>query len=160
MGGGTPLRLTPMPVSIAVYLYRITPDGSHVVYRAKQDQADVNELYSVPIAGPASATVKLNSPLVAGGEVLGFEISPDSQRVVYSADQAIDNIDELYSVPLSRRPARHQAECRPRRRRQRRRPAKISSDSRYVVYYADQDTDNVYELYSVPIGGRPVQPSS
>jgi len=30
---------------------------------------------------------------------------------------------------------------------------KISADSNRVVYRADQNTDGVYELYSVPIGG-------
>ena len=29
----------------------------------------------------------------------------------------------------------------------------ISPDSSRVVYWADQQTNNVYELYSVPLGG-------
>jgi Tol biopolymer transport system component len=153
IGGGTPIRLTLKP-SVAVYLYQITQDGSRVIYRAQQDQPGIYELYSVPIAGPASATVKLNAPLVSGGEVLGFEISPDSQRVVYSADQESDNVAELYSVPIGG-PASAGIKLNG--------PLvaggnvgdlpQISPDSRYVVYYADQDADNVFELYSVPIGG-------
>ena len=33
---------------------------------------------------------------------------------------------------------------------------RISPDSARVVYRADQQTDEVYELYSVPIAGGPV----
>ena len=131
----------------------ISPDGSRVVYRANQDTSYVDELYSVPIAGPATEGLKLNGSLVLGGEVIGFKVSPDSSRVVYLADQDTDYVEELYSVPIAG-------------------PAteglkingslvlggevidfKVSPDSSRVVYRADQDTDYVDELYSVPIAG-------
>ena len=44
--------------------------------------------------------LKLNAPLVAGGQVLDFAISPDGQRVVYRADQETDELVELWSVPI------------------------------------------------------------
>ncbi len=133
--------------------FDISPDGSRVVYRADQDTSYVDELYSVPIAGPATAGLKLNGSLVLGGEVIAFKVSPDSSRVVYLADQVTDYIEELYSVPIAG-------------------PAaagtkingslvlggevidfKVSPDSSRVVYRADQDTDYIEELYSVPIAG-------
>ena len=41
---------------------------------------------------------KLNGPLVAGGSVyVLFQISPDSDRVVYNADQDTDNVFELFA---------------------------------------------------------------
>jgi Tol biopolymer transport system component len=137
-----------------VWAFQISPDSSSVVYRADQDTNDVDELYSVPLTGPAGAGVKLNGALVTGGDMLNFQISPDSSRVVYVADQQTDEVGELYSVPLVG-------------------PAgagvklngamvtggevsdyfQISVDSSRVVYWADQDTDGVLELYSVPLAG-------
>ena len=58
--------------------FRISPDGSRVVYRAEQETIDVNEL-GVPVDGSA-APVKLNAPLPAGGSITNsYKISPDSQ---------------------------------------------------------------------------------
>jgi len=126
-----------------------------VVYRADQQINDVAELYSVPIAGPAGAGVKLNGSLVAGGDVSSrLLISPDSARVVYSADQEVDEAYELYSVPITG-PAGAGAKLNGPL------PASgdvlpeflISADSARVVYVADQQANEVYELYSVPIAG-------
>ena len=63
---------------------KISPDGSRVVYLADEDTEGVNEIYSVPIGG--GAATRLNGPLVAGGRVSSFVISPDSNTVVYSAE--------------------------------------------------------------------------
>jgi Tol biopolymer transport system component len=133
--------------------FLISPDSSRVVYLADQDINTANELYSVPLAGPASDGVKLNRPLGLTRDVEQFRISPDSSRVVYRADQETYHVPELYSVPLVG-------------------PAEvgvklnkslvlngvvsgfeISPDSSRVVYRADQDSDEVFELYSVPVGG-------
>ncbi len=105
----------------------------------------------MPIEGGAAIT--LNSPLIAGGTVSFFHISPDSSRVVYLADQDTDNVSELYSVPLTGGlPTKlngalvtgGDVQCC---------NFSISADSARVAYLADQDTDNVTELYSVPITG-------
>jgi hypothetical protein len=134
------------------FSFGISVDSSRVVYLADQDTDDVDELYSVPIDGSA-APQKLNSPLVAGGDVLDFRISPESSRVVYFADQDTDDVDELYSVPID-------GSAPPQKLNS---PLvaggvvssffRISPDSSHVVYRADQDTDDVEELYSVPIDG-------
>jgi len=134
--------------------YQISPNGQWVVYRADQDTDNVIELYSVPIEGPMTAGIKLNGPLVPNGNVARFQISPDSSRVVYRADQEDDGVAEIFSVPISGPTG----------------PViklngnlvsggdvsifQISPDSSRVVYRADQDTDNVFELYSVPLGGE------
>ncbi|RMH18792.1 MAG: choice-of-anchor D domain-containing protein [Acidobacteria bacterium] len=148
--------------------FQISPDGRWVVYVATADEGDVSELFSVPIdGGPA---IKLNPPLVAGGDVraaaggmdLPFQISPDSRRVVYLADQQADQVFELFSVPIDGGPAtrlnpppRHpQGDVRGGQAH----PFRISPDGRRVVYVADFDVDEVFELFSVPIdGGRVTQ---
>ena len=52
------------------------------------------ELYDAPLAG--GSPTKLNRPLISGGYVGSFQVSPDSSQVVYRADQDTDGVDELY----------------------------------------------------------------
>src|SRR5262245_3739087 len=97
------------------------------------------------------APLRLNPPLVAGGAVQQFRLSPDAQRVVYLADQETDEVFELYSVPTGGGPATKLNGSLV--------PSgdvvsfRISADSSRVVYRADQQTDGSFDLYSVPIGG-------
>ncbi len=82
-----------------VWSYQISPDSSRVVYVADQQTKGVYELYSVPLGGPATTGIKLNGPLTTGGDggdVTTFQISPDSGRVVYIADQDTNAVLELY----------------------------------------------------------------
>lgn len=78
----------------------ITPDSQRVLFIA-QGPTSFQELYSVPLAG--GPPTRLNPDLVADGAVerFGFSISPDSMRVVYTADQEVNNRVELYSVPIA-----------------------------------------------------------
>ena len=72
--------------------------GEDFVYRADGDTNHGKELYSRLIDGTGSE-VKLNDPLPAGGDIAenGFEIAPDSGRVVYYADGDTVGVSELYS---------------------------------------------------------------
>jgi Tol biopolymer transport system component len=155
-GSAAPQKLNgPLTASGQVTEFTLSADSSRVVYRADQETTEVFELYSVPLDGSA-APQKLNGPLPEEGDVSfgNFAISADSSRVVYRADQETDQVFELYSVPLDGSAA----------------PQKlnsalveegnvypggfvISADSSRVVYVADQETDEVLELYSVPIDG-------
>jgi Tol biopolymer transport system component len=152
MGGQPPVRLSDLlPTGCAVYSPQFSPDSSRVVYLAPQDTIGVLELYSVPIGG--GTAVKLNGALVAGGDVWGFLISPDGGRVVYSADQQTDGVRELYSVPIGggtavklNGPLVAGGDVSDF-------DFKISPYGGQVVYSADQQTDEVWELYRVPIGG-------
>jgi len=138
-----------------VNTFQASPDGATIVYLADQDLDEVFELYAAPVSG--GAPIRLGTTPVPGGDVhrLGIVISPDSSRVVYIADQDQDEVNELYSVPIDGQAA----------------PVKvsgpmvpggdvdwwpvtlISSDSSTVVYLADQDTVDRFDLYSAPIDG-------
>lgn len=154
--GGTPVRLNVDPEPpFQVGLYAISPASQWVVYivprQSGQGFATPAELFRVPITGGTS--VKLNAPLVAGGGVWSFTISPDSARVVYRADQEADNVFELYSVPLDgsappvklNKPLAAEGDVSG--------VFRITPDSSRVIYIADQDTNDVDELYSVPLAG-------
>ena len=100
--------------------------------------------------------VQLNSPIVTSGDVGTFQISSNSEWVVFTADQNIDGVSELWSVSTT-------GDSLPVRLNPNLTPGgnvlfsfKISSDSKRVVYVADQDTNDVVELYSVPISGGPL----
>ncbi len=134
--------------------YRISPDSARVVFLADKDINDVQELYSTPIA--SGAPIKISGPLVTGGNVAfgAFLISPDSTRVVFLSDKDTDEVRELYSTPIATNSSA---------------PIKISGllvsggevdggfrispDSARVMFSADKDTNDVFELYLVQIGG-------
>jgi hypothetical protein len=127
---------------------QISPDSSRVVYIAYQPINGQDELYSVPISGPAGLGVRLNGGLTAGGDVTTFLISPDSRRVVYRANQQAINVFELYSTPTEgpvsagiklNGPLTANGSVKDF--------FGISPDSGRVLYIADQDTDEMSELY-------------
>ncbi len=169
-GSSAPIRLNDaLPQPNSLFDYDISPDGSLVVYSANKVTAG-REVFSVPI-DRSQAPVKLNSALVTGGNVVfprGFRIAPGGQRVVYVADQTVDELYELYSVPIdaSQAPIRLNAplvaggdvQFDPGVYSEGAR-IRIAPDGTRVVYLADQDVDEVLELYSVPIDGSqaPIQ---
>ncbi|NUM46897.1 MAG: PD40 domain-containing protein, partial [Anaerolineales bacterium] len=159
LAGSDPIQINgPLAYSDYVISFHISPDSQWVVYTTNYE-GDW-QIFSVPILGGPVA--QLNPQLINGGNVYPndweYEISPDSTRVVYVADQDTDEVLELYSVPIiggmvtklndpliaggdiSR--ASSSAYW-----------FDISPDSQHVVYSADQEIDNDFELYSVPIGG-------
>jgi dipeptidyl aminopeptidase/acylaminoacyl peptidase len=44
--------------------------------------------------------VRISADLASGGNVLDYQVSPDGQRVVYRADQAVDGLYELFSASV------------------------------------------------------------
>ncbi|NJN18146.1 MAG: hypothetical protein HC822_18710 [Oscillochloris sp.] len=142
-----------------VFDYQISPNSAWVVYRADQDTDEVSELYSVRLDD--GLINRLNMPLPLGGNVFDYAISPDSSRVLYRADQNRDEVFELYSVPItgSGVPVRLNSDLPPNGNVSF--TFAISPDSRRVVYLADQQSDEVHELFSVAIdGGTPTKLNS
>jgi hypothetical protein len=133
--------------------FTISPDGSRVVYRGDLNNEVAWELFSAPIDG-SSTPVKLSRSLHTGGDVYeDFAISSDGRYVVYMGDLDVNNQDELFSAPIDGSST----------------PVKlngplvgsghvefgfaISPDGSHVVYLADQDIFDVFELFSAPIDG-------
>ena len=76
--------------------FAISPNSQRVVYLADANQDERDELFSVPASG--GAAVRLNSSLIADGDVIEFDIAPNSLGVVYQADQQVDGRYDLYAV--------------------------------------------------------------
>lgn len=160
--GGTPsVRLSgPMVAGGGVRGVAFSSDGRLAAYMADQDVDERVELYVVP-TDASSATHKLPLPLVAGGDVAFLALTRDGSRILYTADQEEDERFELFSIPSdgSQPPQKLNASlvgggdvgysyggvlhsnAYP------------SYDGRWVVYTADQETDELFELYCVPADG-------
>jgi len=160
-GSSSPIKLATFPTSgvNADRIFQICPNSSRVIFFAKVEGSSFFELYSIPVDGSLPA-VKLNRSLVSGRFISSFnyEISPDGSRVIYLADHDTEDVYELYSSPIdgSAPPIRlHkpsipegdffvlQFEFRPR--------YQFNSSGSHIVYLADHETDQVFELYSAPI---------
>ena len=65
--------------------YKITPNGQYVVYIASLEAASRFELYSIPIAATSQSQRKNvgNIPATSQADIFDFDISPNSQHVVY-----------------------------------------------------------------------------
>jgi Tol biopolymer transport system component len=144
-----------------VVAFRISPDGIFVAYVADQDTAGLFELYVVPVDKTPSETAVKVSGAMAGNGILQlpsgeyvFRWAPDSSRIAYVADQNMLRVFELFtSTPdgiendiVSNLPDPDQStnpdpdvenfEWEP--------------NSTLIAYIADQDTDEVFELYVSP----------
>ena len=148
----------PLPIGGDVNDFQISANGVYTVYRAGQDVSDIYQLYAVRTDG-SQAAVRVSAAPDQGRYIREYAISPDNAHVVYTIDQDTRNVIELYSARLDGggSPVKLNG------------PMvegggltiysggfKISPDGGRVVYRADQDTDEVQELYSAPIdGGAP-----
>ncbi|MBN4069023.1 hypothetical protein JYT12_00095 [Beggiatoa alba] len=132
--------------------FAITPDGKAVVYRADQDIDGVIELYGVFLVVVGNS-IKFNPPFIvgAGREVVDFAITPDGTAVVYRADQDIDNRTELYRVELATPGVSSKLNPALAINRDVENGFAITPDGTAVVYLADQDTNNIFELYRVEL---------
>ncbi len=142
-----------------VAAFRISPDGFYVAYVADQDTAGLFELYVVPVDKTSGETaVKVSGPMAGNGilqlpsgEYL-FRWAPDSSRVAYVADQNTLREFELFtSTPdgtendiISDLPdplTNPDSDVR---------NFEWAPNSTLIAYVADQDTDEVLELYVSP----------
>ncbi|MEE8599498.1 MAG: cell wall-binding repeat-containing protein [Euzebya tangerina] len=157
LDGSQPLRLNDDVVAGGtVRRFEVTPDGSRVVYDGDLTRNNVIELYSAPVDARGQQ-VTLNTAPPSGGEVFGgATISPDGSQVVFRGDIRVNDVFELFSVPTdgSDDPVRLTTELTSGGDVEQGSPL-ITPDGSRVIYRADQVTDEVDELFSIPIEGGP-----
>lgn len=155
-GRGRPARLyhgdmvgTRVELAEDVGSFSITPDGDRVVYTHCVSWPKF-ELYSLPVNG--GIPVKLSGPIVPGGSVQDFKIAPNSQHVVYRADELVDGQYELFSVPVDGSAERVKllGAMNPNGDVD---DYLITPNSLGVVYRADQLVDERFDLGAVGISG-------
>ena len=91
IAGGDPVRLSEPG---DVYQMVISPDSAYVFYDNCRLLDGDCAVRRAPMQG--GTPIQINGPLVAGGIVAGFLVAPDGRRVVYLADQEINNKYELF----------------------------------------------------------------
>jgi Tol biopolymer transport system component len=154
--GGAPIKLNSSLVSNGDVFregLQISPTGDRVLYAADQEQDSATEIFSVSIFG--GAVTKLNGPLTSGGDVTpgSPQFSPNGSRVLYHADQNSDEMFELFCVPSNGgTPVRLNGSL-VAGGDVRESGIQFSPTSDRVLYSADQQTDQVFELYSVSSQG-------
>ncbi|MEQ1893202.1 MAG: hypothetical protein ABL998_11705 [Planctomycetota bacterium] len=154
-GSSTPIQLNP-PLGSGMRVlstFALTADGNTVVFAAQTDADSGAELYSVPLEGGAATL--LFDPTAYNG-VIEFVLTPDSRHVVCRAEEDATFVIELFLVPLdgSAAPARLLPPFPPSADVAH--GLRLSRDGRDVVYIADAYTDEVQELFAVPVtGGTP-----
>lgn len=147
--------------------YRVSADGKYAVYKISSLDVNYNESVQLFSVNLAANDRKALTPVIGGdGKTFGeYQITPDSQYVVYNASLEADAFfrAELYSIPIG-------ATSQNQRKNIGNIPASfdgdifnfyISPDSRHVVYQTS-DENAAYEsfriLYRVaPTGGATTQ---
>ena len=97
-GDPTPAVPPDPPVSGGdVLSFTIAPLGGFVFYRGDILTDGRYELFRTRIAGASSVDIRVSGPLVAGGALTSaWAALPDGRQVVYSADQEVDEQQDLY----------------------------------------------------------------
>ena len=168
-----PLVLCGPAVCGDVIEFAITPDNSAVVYIADQtldsvfelsrpvlattansNTAGVNELYRVLFTtAPTTDRLITSPPLIAGQNVGTFTPTPDSANVVYIANRPVAL--NLFIVPAGGGGDIQLNSVSPPNPNANVADFAVAPDSLSVVFLADQDTDQVNELYRTVISAAP-----
>jgi len=151
--GGSPVRqLSNVGDGIAASEFQMSADGQHFVYRLAKSRF---RLFAVTFAGQDAVELTL-SVLTGIGAYNGYRIDPTSHFAVYSAEAATPGVVELFSASLAAgNPTKLTKDPMPAFADVQPGDVTISPDGASVAYVADQDTDEVQELYSTAIAGGP-----
>ncbi len=152
-----PVRLSPvLPVSCCPIFrgFEISPDGNTVVYVYNNTPSDpsLSGIFAVPIDG--SAQPKRIVPFTIYARPERFQITADNRWVVYEFDPGNVTIAKgLYSVPLDGSTAPNRLSPAPVPNGSIAPGFAVSRDGTRVVFRGDLLTDEVIDLFSVPVTG-------
>jgi hypothetical protein len=112
-----------------------------------------NQVWSVPLAGPAADAESLAGSFVAGGGIDSIAFDPAHDRLVFIADKSVDERFDLWSVDVGGT-STSLTRLNPT-------PvaggdvvsAVVSPDGARVGYVADQASNESFRAWSVPIAG-------
>jgi Tol biopolymer transport system component len=105
IGGGGRQRLSTPPVARAnTSVLDVDATGTKIVYLSDAGNDGIFELTSLSLGAfgePVTLSTPRNGPMVAGGNILDFKLSPDGGRIIYRADQMVDGFPELFVTGFS-----------------------------------------------------------
>lgn len=135
----------------SVFEYAISDDSRLVIYRADREVNERFELYQTSLA--TAINEKLSGTAISGTDVVSFQISPDSSKVVFVTANSSTNSVQLKSAslpfaggePVALSPLFPSGSTIGR--------YGISANSQRIVYLAENDPWNIYNLYGVAIDG-------
>lgn len=127
---------------------KFSADSNWIAYAADPDTLGISELYVVATANPGTAT-KVNPPLTGNADICRWDFSPDSTHIAYCADQDVDTVQELYLVDMSALGISMKVNPPIDTNRDVEAGFRFSTNSNFLVYRADQDEDDLRELYRV-----------
>ena len=134
--------------------FAILPNSTGVIYRANQNTPGAQELYRVLFASPSTSNRLITSPpLLAGQNVGKFTPTPDSANVVYIANRPVAL--NLFIVPAAGGGDIQLNSPSPPNPNSNVSDFAVTPDSLSVVFRADQDIDQVDELYRTIIAQSP-----
>lgn len=127
--------------------YRLSPDGSTVVYSVMDITGLQSQIYSVPLNRSRTPVLLGQAAPLAGA----YDVTADSRRVIFIGPSAEVGLYDLFSVPISGGQALRLNDPLPENGSVV--GFVLDSGGQRVVYQADQERDNAFELFSVPVGG-------
>ncbi len=159
-GSAAPVRLSRASADGVFSARRVSPDGARVVYLYEQECE--RALYSSASDGRAEPVRLTTQPTDCKGLqtfLPDFELSPDGRTVAFefrtygyllARERELDVLSEIFVVPSDGSRAPLEVNAAP--------PAindfpayRLDPASRFVLYTADQDEEDVHELYLAPL---------
>lgn len=156
VNNATPVLITSMPDALRTITdYQISDDSTRVVYLADELVNDDFELFSVSI-GDIAGKQRLNDDLPAGADVANFKVTPNSKKVVYTANQSFVGITDIYSVniAISYPSTGFNLSNLTNNTMSVSADYLITPNSTSVVYRADGSAVGIQELFSVDLDGK------
>jgi hypothetical protein len=134
--------------------FAVLPNSTGVIYRANQNTPGVKELYRVLFTtAPSTDRLIASPPLNPGQNVGAFTPTPDSANVVYIANRPV--AFNLFIVPAGGGGSIQLNSVSPPNPNANVTDFAVTPDGLSVVFRADQDIDQVIELYRTVIALAP-----
>ncbi len=132
---------------------RSSLDGARIVFIADKVTFEKDELWSVPFAGPAGSLIRLSESGSSETDVTQLEISPDSSSVAYLSDPTVNERVLAWSVPIAGPSSQTVPLTTLSSAARDVTTVKFTPDGSSVVFRADFEEDDRWDLYRVPADG-------
>jgi len=130
------------------------PDGAQVAIQFLDSVAQGARIFTVPIAGPASAAILISDETPGGCAPVAADFTPDSSRLLFgSYCPPGSTLTQLWSIPATGPPGAAVSLAGSFATGGSILGLAISPDSQRVVFNADRLVDERVDLFSVPIAG-------